>query len=415
MSRHGLRSSIPYNGVPVTNGHAQLGFRRPGAYLLSPQPGRGLCRRRQAPPERRRSATVCAVFDIANRGSDYLLRWPRELFVLEAKAILSTTPPRSGNTRRSDWTDSVALLLDEAFVADTSRHDFDNLTSGATGFGSSTKQDDPWGTFGLPARTPKRDDPERTFLEDLVTAAPNLAEQHAPKPYYSQRNAEATSAMQPVARDIDAAQRAWRTAVRDLQQRGYLSSVAPAPCVDHNFPDANPDEILDALIEDRLGKKALWSAPRTAWDEITFYDLVEVFHDLVSRPRRRWYHSWDDCGWHWMTFTPRPAQILYRWTENRLLERNGISLRLAKSGEDVGRLVHEVDNTRARLVDATLATPYSARKASVAHAIALFRSRSSGVEEKRSACVTLAGLLEHPSNTSEDIIQIRPPHRSILR
>ncbi|MEV0048020.1 hypothetical protein AB0H60_31755 [Nocardia rhamnosiphila] len=335
------------------------------------------------------------MFDIANRGSDYLLRWPRELFVLEAKAILATTPPRGSNTQRSEWSSSVALLLDEAFAADTPRHDFENLPAGVTGgFGSSTKRDDPWGTPGLSARPPKREDPERTFLEELVVAAPKLAEQHAPRPYYSQRAAGATRSTQPAERDLDAAKRAWRTAVRDLQKRGYLSSVAPEPCVDESFPDVDPDEALDTLIEDRLGKKALWSAPGTAWDVDTFYNLVEVFHDLVSRPRRRWYHSWDDCGWHWRTFTPRPAQILYRWTVNRLLERNGINLRLAKSGEDVGRLVDEVDDTRTGLVDAALATPDPARKASVAHAVALFRSRNSGVEEKRSACVVLAGLLE---------------------
>ncbi|MEU6559100.1 hypothetical protein [Nocardia nova] len=337
------------------------------------------------------------MFDIADRGSDYVLRWPRELFVLEAKAILATAPPRGSNPRRSEWTDSVALLLTEAFVADTPRNDFDNLTGGTTGFGSSTKQDDPWedpwDMPDSPARSPKREDPERTFLEELVAAAPQLAEHHAPKPYYSQRAAKANSARPPAERDLDGAKRAWRTAVRDLQQRGYLSSVAPEPCVDDNSVYANPDEILDALIEDRLGKKALWSSPGSEWDESTFYDLVEVFHDLVSRPRRGRYHSWDNCGWHWMAFTPRPAQILYRWTVNRLLERHGISLRLAKSGEDAGRLVRE-DDTRATLVDAALATPDPARRASVAHAVALFRSRSSGVDEKRSACVALAGLLE---------------------
>ncbi|MFD4444875.1 hypothetical protein ACFWPK_34380 [Nocardia sp. NPDC058519] len=334
------------------------------------------------------------MFDIANRSSDYLLRWPRELFVLEAKAILATTPPRGSSTRRSEWTDTVALLLDKAFVADTPRDDFDNLIAGTARFGSSTEQD-LWGTFGSPTSPSKHEDPDRTFLEELVAAAPKLAEAHTPKPYYSQRAAEVSSATQAVERDLAAAQRAWRTAVRDLQTRGYLISVAPEPCENDNLTYyAGPDETLDTLIEDRLGKKALWSSPGTTWDENTFYDLVEVFHDLVSRPRRRWHHSWNNCGWHWKTFTPRPAQILYRWTVNRLLERHGISLRLAKSGEDAGRLVYEVDDTRAGLVDAVLATPDPARKASVAHAVALFRSRSSGVEEKRSACVVLAGLLE---------------------
>ncbi|MEU3010110.1 hypothetical protein [Nocardia asteroides] len=334
------------------------------------------------------------MFDIVTRSSDYLLRWPRELFVLEAKAILAVTPSRGGSTRRSEWTDSVTLLLDEAFVADTPRDDFDNLLVSSTGgFGSSTVQD-PWGTLGAPTSPSKQADPEQGFLKELIDAAPKLAEQHAPKPYYSQRTAESPRALHAVERDIAAAQRAWRTAVRDLQARGYLVAVAPEPCEDDGPPYVAPDLALDAILEERLGKEALWSSPAATWDEDTFYDLIEVFHDLVSRPRRRWYHNWDNCGWHWKGFTPRPAQILYRWMVNRLLERHGISLRLAKSGEDVGRLVREVDDTRIALVDAALATPDPARKASVAHAVALFRNRSSGVEEKRSACFVLAGLLE---------------------
>ncbi|MBF6456070.1 MULTISPECIES: hypothetical protein [Nocardia] len=333
------------------------------------------------------------MFDIAHRGPDYLLRWPRELFVLEAQATLAAMPAHGGNSKRAGWTGEVGLLLTEAFVADTPRHDFDNLVAGVAWARSATDDNDPWGPSAS-SRPSVPADPERAFLEELIAAAPKLAEQHAPKPYYSQRTAAAATGYQAIERDLSAAQQAWRTALVELQQRGYLSSVAPAPCVDDDFTGASPDEALDVLIEDRLGRKAIWSSSPTVFDEHTFFDLVEVFHDLVSRPRRRSYHQFDNCGWHYSAFTPRPAQILYRWTVNRLLERNGINLRLAKSGEDTGRLVHAVNDTRADLIDAALSTPDPARNASVAHAVALFRSRSSGTEEKRSACIVLASLLE---------------------
>lgn len=198
----------------------------------------------------------------------------------------------------------------------------------------------------------------------------------------------------PPERDIDAAQREWLAAIYEFQHRGYLGKAAPDPCVDDDYPGVNPDDVLDTMIADRIGSRGLWSPRPPSWEEAAFFDLVEIFHDLVARPRRRHLHNFGGCGWHYSVFTPRPAQILYRWTVNRILARNGIELRLAKSGEDVGRLVGEAHDARSDLIEAALTAPDPTRKNSVAHAIALFRSRSATIDEKRSACVTLAGLLE---------------------
>ncbi|GGN65968.1 hypothetical protein GCM10011610_00400 [Nocardia rhizosphaerihabitans] len=357
------------------------------------RPGRGTeqdlnARARYRPRLSVKLATVNAVFDTVSRGPDYLLRWPRDLFVLEAKAILAAAHAAHG---KSDWNSEVSLLLSEAFAADTPRNDFEGITEG-TIWGSAPSSD-PWEDLGTQSRS-RQTDLKREFLEDLIAAAPKLTEQHTPRPYYSQRKTAAANPTPAVERDLDSAQRDWRSAVEDLQQRGYLGMVAPDPCVDDNYPGAFPDAILDALIEERIGKKNLWSPRPEAWDEETFFDLVEIFHDLVSRPRRRHFHSFNGCGWHYSAFTPRPAQALYGWSVNRLLARNGIGLRLATDGEDLGRLVHEVDEARADLVEAALATTDPDRRAVTAHAIALFRSRSAGVEDKRSACVALASLLE---------------------
>lgn len=86
-------------------------------------------------------------------------------------------------------------------------------------------------------------------------------------------------------------------------------------------------------------------------------------------------------------------QILYRWTVNRLLARHGIDLQLAKSGEDVGRLVHVPADGREDLVAAAVGRPSSDGN-KVRHAVTMFRSRTADSEAKRSACIALAGVLE---------------------
>jgi hypothetical protein len=77
-----------------------------------------------------------------------------------------------------------------------------------------------------------------------------------------------------------------------------------------------------------------------------------------------------------------------------MLTDSGVELRLAESGDDVGRLVHVVDEARSDLLIQTPDTATADVASRVDHAIALFRRRDSGLEDKRSAIVALAGILE---------------------
>jgi hypothetical protein len=79
---------------------------------------------------------------------------------------------------------------------------------------------------------------------------------------------------------------------------------------------------------------------------------------------------------------------------NQLLDRHGVDLYLADSGEDTGRLVRRVDDARADLVGRVLTSTSPTERDPVRHAIALFRSRDAGRETKRSACIALVGVLE---------------------
>jgi hypothetical protein len=79
---------------------------------------------------------------------------------------------------------------------------------------------------------------------------------------------------------------------------------------------------------------------------------------------------------------------------NRLLATSTLGLRLAEEGEDLGRLVRVEPTGLEDLPERALraATPRTIDR--VQHAIALFRSRTAGLEERRSAVIALAGILE---------------------
>lgn len=54
-------------------------------------------------------------------------------------------------------------------------------------------------------RWPGQVDPQRAFLDELVAAAPRLAEQHAPRPYRAARMSPEGNTRHTVVRDIDSA------------------------------------------------------------------------------------------------------------------------------------------------------------------------------------------------------------------
>lgn len=114
----------------------------------------------------------------------------------------------------------------------------------------------------------------------------------------------------------------------------------------------------------------------------------------MARPRNRFWHDYGGCGWDYSNYATAPGRAVYRWRVDQVLAAGGIPLRLADSGEDIGRLVHEPGDSRKDLVTAALATPAQSDRDTVEHAVALFRSRWAGREDKRSACRALAGLLE---------------------
>jgi hypothetical protein len=219
----------------------------------------------------------------------------------------------------------------------------------------------------------------------LVEHADQLRQATGPRPYWSQRQAPPLT--------VKAVMDNFVSLVADLDKRGYFEALAPSDC---EAPYGDPSGKLKA----RLGVRRLWPLRRSRrrWNRDLFFDLVEVLHDFVARPRSR---TWHECtiadggcdAWHYDDLAREPGQRLYRWKVNRLLDRSTVTYRLAEAGEDVGRLVAVTDEARAELTT-TMAERTGATGDQVRHALALFRGRGASDYDKRSAIVALYGVLE---------------------
>ncbi|MGW4689659.1 hypothetical protein ACWEPM_32870 [Streptomyces sp. NPDC004244] len=302
--------------------------------------------------------------------SNYELTWPTSLFVSEGERLLRS----SGSTwvKRAEW------LMTEALSGSTAVADFDEMPS--------HHDVDPWAStapgWGRPPVMTKSD-----WFSELISRASEIRHASTPRPYWPQRQGRGLSVDGSTARD---ARRDFARIVGDFEENGYLVEHFGEECVD------DPNELPDAsaLIERRLGIPDLWPLAPETWDEDTFYGLIEVFHDLVSRPRMRDLHTWNNCGWHHSEFHNGPARILYRAKVNELLHNAGTEYELASEGEDLGRLVAVTDEARSQLVHQVLSESPPDVTADVRHAIALYRSRDASPESKRSAIFNLGRVLE---------------------
>ena len=314
-------------------------------------------------------------------GPDFELAWPREVFVNEAQSLIAIG-------HKSD-VGRVAFLLEEAFVSSFPKEEFEALPKFAH---KTSSFDDPWeiaAPNASPGSKPTLQLDQSTYLERLIENAETLREATNPLPYWNERKGAISPT--PSAVNPEAAKRRFVTLLSELDSSGYLDRIFPKVCVD----DHSSEEVdRAAKLEELSGIPGLWPIRPDSCDDDTFFTAMEVFHDLVARPRERSWHNWDGCGWHYGSFSVKPARNLYTIRVNRILENASIPFRLADAGENAGRLVHLVSDDRRVLLDRALRSTEPKVRDHVEHATALFRRRTATAHDKRSAVVTLAHVLE---------------------
>lgn len=230
------------------------------------------------------------------------------------------------------------------------------------------------------------------WIESALIQSENMREHVEPPPLWRARQRGDT---RPTASDLRVrfAELIWQ-----LDRHGYFGRDTCRDCDEQN-PDDDPRPTLRQAIEQRLQQPDVWTLQpdgtvAITWDQDTLYELIEAFHDLAARPRRVWWDNSDLCPGHYHEFDTDSGRRIYRTLINRLLHDCTIALRLADVGEDEGRLVTIVDDARSDLIDRALVTPEPGVRGRIEHAIALFRGREATEHHKRSAVITLAGILE---------------------
>jgi hypothetical protein len=179
-------------------------------------------------------------------------------------------------------------------------------------------------------------DGRQKFLVSLQRRVGDLPVPSRRVPYWSERQLGTA----PHILSVPGTVREFDRLVRDFAYRGYFEQAFEKDCVD-DPSTAEPSAVIEGLT----GRAGLWemSPSQPAEDRDVFYDLIEVLHDLVARPRSRSLHNYAGCGWHHGDFARGTGQVLYRWSVNKVLDSSELGLCIADSARISGALIEVTD------------------------------------------------------------------------
>jgi hypothetical protein len=292
------------------------------------------------------------------RVEDLQLVWPRDLFVREfGAAILRPADPWGGNIDYSP-TEKLDLLFTEAFYDESGSH-----------WLAAAREE---GTVGA-LITQIGEDSSRV----PVFTRPVL---------YRDRRGRTPSPSEQPRLTFEKVRDRLGELIEELDGAGYFDSALGEDCVD---TDNDHRKRGRDRLSDLMGSDEAWPPIVAISDEDHTYTVVEAVYLLVARPRIRNYHSYGR-EWHYSDFDSAAGRAVYRWRVNALLEQSESLLRL----DEAGILVETTGDPRDELLAALAHDLQAPSPDELHHAIDQFRRRGATRADKRSAVVSLAGILE---------------------
>jgi hypothetical protein len=214
--------------------------------------------------------------------------------------------------------------------------------------------------------------------------------------YYSQRTGKTKTI------DLATLCDALQCTYASFAEKQYFDETFGKDCTDGYIPGTAGSDI-DGFFFTHLMTRGLWPITENYknYTEENAFDVVELLYDVVSKPISGHSHDWNGCGMHYDVFDRLPGQKEFREAVNNFLRYYGKGFELLVSGEVVPSLSPQlsilVSNELPEFDPMHVEAP-------VQHAIAAFRKRGAGPEDRKNAVVELAGVLEFLRPYMRDII-----------
>jgi hypothetical protein len=194
--------------------------------------------------------------------------------------------------------------------------------------------------------------------------------------------------------DLATVLRLFQSRYAEFEREGWFQESFGFICDDAGYQSGTLGPDVDGAILLALRKSGLWPIFERAskYSEEDFFDIIEFLHDHISKPTKRQWHSWNDCGWHCEEFERSAARDEFRAKMNEMLSEYGRGFELATTGE-----IQELPEAGMEtLLEANLPDNADADvRRRVDAATAKFRRYRSSSDDRRDALRDLADVLEY--------------------
>jgi hypothetical protein len=189
-----------------------------------------------------------------------------------------------------------------------------------------------------------------------------------------------------------------------LRELGYMQEAFGVECTDGDA-DGSLGSNPDAHFTRTIMREGIWPywhryswtgqpppPPYESWDADTLFDVIEVVHDLVSKPLDGTYHAFNDCGMHYETFNQIEGQVEFRRGMNQILRLNDPPYEM----DDRGQIVEAAPTEFRQLLGAPVpaGTSEDLVTSKINAAVERFRARGATLDDRRHAVRDLADVLE---------------------
>jgi len=209
--------------------------------------------------------------------------------------------------------------------------------------------------------------------------------------YWSERQGRAPSAggLSP-----DPLKKLVLSTLDEFTQRYYFQEAFGYYCVDDGEVAGRVGSDVPAWFLRVISRENIWPYTQHAvgWDDDTLFDVLEVLHDVISKPVDGRYHDFGGCGWHYSRFDRETGRAEYRHALNQLLERYEEPLSINTEGEIVHLAPSEFIPLLSAPVPAGIDIDLVASR--IDSAKRTFERRNAALADRRQAVRELADVLE---------------------
>ena len=213
--------------------------------------------------------------------------------------------------------------------------------------------------------------------------------------------------------DFEMLKKAFLCKFKKLESELYFHGATGYECVNLEAIRGFWGSDIETFFYLQLRMHDIWPIPEKVgdYDEPTLFTVVEFLYDYVSEPQQKWYHEWDNCGWHSSNYDRDKGKERYKKEMNDILKDYGSGYKLSDTGEILIISPTGLETLSEEIVEAGDPENIDNR---IHTAIIKYKRYNATLDDKKDAIRILADVLEYlkskdirlPSKDDSDLFRI---------